>query len=88
MKFPDGSFDVVLSNLCIHNIPSRRARDQACREIVRVLKPGGKAIISDFIKTADYVKAFRASGAEASRTGFDLLATFPPLRIIEVRKRP
>lgn len=86
MKFADASFDVVLSNLCIHNIPTRKARDQACREIVRVLKPGGKAIISDFIHTADYVKAFKAAGATASRTGLDFLFTFPWLRTVEVRK--
>jgi SAM-dependent methyltransferase len=86
MKFADASFDVVVSNLCIHNIPTREGRDQACREIVRVLKPGGKAIISDFIKTGDYVKAFKTAGAGTSRTGLDFLRTFPPLRIIEVRK--
>ncbi len=86
MKFPDASFDVVVSNLCIHNIPTREGRDQACREIVRVLKPGGKAIISDFIKTGDYVKAFNAAGNTTSRTGLDFLRTFPPLRIIEVQK--
>ena len=86
MKFPDATFDVVLSNLCIHNIPSRAGRDKACREIVRVLKPGGKAIISDFIKTSDYVKAFNAAGASTARSGLDFLRTFPPLRIIEVRK--
>jgi arsenite methyltransferase len=86
MKFPDASFDVVVSNLCMHNIPSRAARDQACREIIRVLKPGGKAIISDFIRTGNYVKAFKAAGADTSRTGLDFLRTFPPLRIIEVRK--
>jgi arsenite methyltransferase len=86
MKFPDASFDVVVSNLCIHNIPTRQGRDKACQEIVRVLKPGGKAIISDFIKTRDYVNAFKAAGAATSRTGLDFLRTFPPLRIIEVRK--
>ena len=86
MKFPDASFDVVVSNLCIHNIPTRAGRDQACREIVRVLKPGGKAIISDFIKTRNYVKAFKAAGATASRSGSDFLRTFPPLRIILVQK--
>jgi arsenite methyltransferase len=84
--FPDASFDVVLSNLCIHNIPGKEARDRACREIVRVLKPGGKAVISDFIHTADYVKAFRDAGAETTRSGMDFLFTFPPLRIVEVRK--
>ena len=87
MKFPDASFDVVLSNVCIHNIPGRAARDQACREIVRVLKPGGRALISDFIHTGDYVKAFKAAGAVASRTGFNFLFTFPWLRIVKVEKR-
>jgi arsenite methyltransferase len=86
LKFPDGTFDVVLSNLCIHNIPSREGRDRACREIVRVLKPGGRAIISDFKNTADYVAVFQSAGAAASRGGFDLLHTFPPLRIVEVVK--
>ncbi len=86
MNFPDSSFDVVFSNLCIHNIPTNEGRDQACREIVRVLKPGGKAIISDFIHTADYVKAFRSAGAEITRSRMDFLGTFPPLRIVEVQK--
>jgi SAM-dependent methyltransferase len=87
MKFPDNSFDIVLSNACIHNIPSRAGRDQACREIVRVLKPGGKALISDFIRTAEYAKAFQAAGARAARTGLDFLFTFPWMRIVEVEKR-
>jgi len=86
LDFPDGSFDFVFSNLCIHNIPGKEARDRACREIVRVLKPRGKAVISDFIHTGDYVKAFQSAGAEATRTGMDFLFTFPPLRIVEVRK--
>lgn len=86
MNFADGTFDVVLSNLCIHNIPTRDGRDRACREIVRVLKPGGTAVISDFIHTAHYVKAFRSAGAETTRNGMDFLFTFPPLRIIEVQK--
>jgi arsenite methyltransferase len=86
LNFADGSFDVVLSNLCIHNIPSTKGRDQACLEIVRVLKPGGKAVISDFIHTADYVKVFKSAGAETTRSGMDFLFTFPPLRIVEVQK--
>jgi arsenite methyltransferase len=86
MNFADGSLDVVLSNLCIHNIPTKSGRDQACREIVRVLKPGGKAVISDFIHTADYVKVFRSAGVETVRSKIDFLFTFPPLRIVEVQK--
>ena len=86
MDFSDNSFDVVLSNLCLHNIASREARDRACREIVRVLKPGGKAVISDFKNTAEYAKSFRDSGATARRGGMNWLDTFPPLRIVQVTK--
>lgn len=86
MNFADETFDVVVSNLCIHNLESRVARDAACREIMRVLKPGGLAVISDFIKTGQYAKVFAESGARVERTGPAFLATFPPLRIVTARK--
>jgi arsenite methyltransferase len=86
ITFADASFDIVLSNLCLHNIPTKAARAKACSEIVRVLKPGGRTIISDFINTAAYVEEFQAAGAIASRTGPDFLFTFPWLRIVDVRK--
>lgn len=85
LNFPDNTFDVVLSNLCIHNIPGRENRDQACREIVRVLKPGGTALISDFINTGRYNKIFREAGTSAERGSLDLF-TFPWLRIVKVEK--
>ena len=74
-----------LSNLCIHNIPDAEGRAQACREIARVLKPGGVALISDFIKTGFYQKVFIASGLKVTRTSMNLLS-FPPLRIIKAEK--
>ena len=85
LSFPDASFDVVLSNLCIHNIPDAEGRAQACQEIARVLKPGGTALISDFIKTGFYQKIFAASGLKVRRTGMNLLS-FPPLRVIKAEK--
>src|SRR5450631_2841870 len=41
LKLPFGasSFDVVVSSLAIHNIPSAQERAKALREIARVLKP-------------------------------------------------
>lgn len=85
LSFPDDSFDVVVSNLCIHNIPDAEGRAQACREIARVLKPGGTALISDFINTGFYQKVFAASGLKVSRTSLNLLS-FPPLRVIQAEK--
>lgn len=84
LNFPDQTFDVVLSNLCIHNIPSREGRAQACREIARVLKPGGKALISDFVQTGFYLTIFKQAGLRVKRSGYTF--DFPPLRVIEAEK--
>ena len=76
MSFPDASFDIVLSNLCLHNIPKREKRDRACAEIARVLKPGGRAIISDYKNSARYADSFRKLGLRIEQTSLDPL-TFP-----------
>ena len=47
LPFPDAHFDVVLSTLMMHHLPSA-TRGQAAREIRRVLKPGGRVLVVDF----------------------------------------
>ena len=61
-SFPDASFDVILSNLCLHNIPDADGRRQACREIARVMRPSAVALISDFKSTKLYESEFEAIG--------------------------
>jgi arsenite methyltransferase len=63
LVYPDNNYDVVMSTLAIHNIPDRTERDQAIREIWRVLKPGGKLLIFDLFHTAHYAKILREMGA-------------------------
>ena len=47
LPFPEGQFDVVLSTLMLHHLP-RKVRRQCAREIRRVLKPQGRALVVDF----------------------------------------
>jgi arsenite methyltransferase len=86
MTFPDASFDVVVSNLCIHNIPGRAGRDRACREIARVLRPGGMAVISDYKLTGKYAATFAGEGFSVDWRGPFWRDTFPPLKMFVARK--
>ena len=86
MPFSDASFDVILSNLCLHNIYNREARLRAVREICRVLKPGGVAIISDYKRTGEYAAEMGQARFAIEKRFGNPLYTFPPLRIIIGRK--
>jgi ubiquinone/menaquinone biosynthesis C-methylase UbiE len=63
LPFPDGTFDLVVSSLAIHNIRSNADRRQAIAEGFRVLKPGGRMVIADIRATAIYADALRMLGA-------------------------
>jgi arsenite methyltransferase len=86
MPFPDAAFDVVVSNLCLHNIYNRATRLQALRQVARVLKPGGVAILSDFKLTREYARELRKDGLSVEIRWGNLLNGFPPLRIVVARK--
>jgi arsenite methyltransferase len=86
MPFPDDTFDVIVSNLCLHNIYDRTTRRQAVQQIARVLKPGGVAILSDYKLTGQYAEQLREAGLQVERRWGNPLYTFPPLRIVIARK--
>jgi SAM-dependent methyltransferase len=70
LPFPDATFNVVVSSLALHNIPTRPDREQAVREIARVLKPGGHVALLDIQHTADYARVLQQSGLSDVRRSF------------------
>lgn len=62
MPFDDASFDVVVSSWAIHNVPDKDGRAQAIKEIVRVLRPGGRLMLVDIGPVGEYVRTLLDSG--------------------------
>ena len=62
LPFGANTFDMVLSSLALHNIPSSLERAKALREAARVLKPGGHLVIYDIFHTGEYAKALQEYG--------------------------
>jgi arsenite methyltransferase len=62
LAFPDESFDLVVSNLAIHNLPDNDARRAAIDEAVRVLRPGGHVVIADLGFTRLYAGRLQQRG--------------------------
>jgi SAM-dependent methyltransferase len=67
LPFADNSFDVIVSGFAIHNISEAAGREQAIREMARVLKPGGELAIADTRHTRKYEKVLHSLGWEKTR---------------------
>jgi ubiquinone/menaquinone biosynthesis C-methylase UbiE len=59
LPFKDNTFDLVLSSWALHNIYDESGREAAVREIVRVLKPGGRVTIIDIRHTTEYAQVLQ-----------------------------
>lgn len=87
MSFADNTFDVIVSNMCIHNIYDAEGRNTACKEIARVLKVDGTAIISDWRHVKQYNVNFKELGLQTKLLPAQYLTTFPAISTVIVKKK-
>src|SRR6266404_2019279 len=83
LPFRDGTFDVVVSSLVVHNIPDAAGRALALCELVRVLAPGGRLLVQDIAHTRRYAAVLREAQLASVRRGWPTIAMFPPTRPVE-----
>jgi arsenite methyltransferase len=74
-------FDLALAGLAIHNLPPAD-RPVAVRELLRVLRPGGRLVIVDFQGTTAYAETLRTAGARDVQVSGLQFAMHPPTRIV------
>lgn len=86
MPFDNGTFEVVVSSLAIHNIYDRDERRQSLSEVLRVLKPGGKFAILDFQHGKEYLRIFKELEAKDVQLVGPHYLMFPPVKIVTGRK--
>lgn len=82
LPLPDASIDVVVASKSIHNIPTREERLRALREIVRVLKPGGRAALMDIFCTQEFAEGLQVLGMQQVKVARLPSMAYPPLRIV------
>ncbi len=88
IPFPDGHFDVIVSNAAIHNVYKAAERAAAVREIARVLTPGGACILADVRHERQYAGVLRESGVTELRRR-DASITSPFFWVVSLgRARP
>ena len=86
LPFENASFDMVLSSWALHNIERREQRAQALAEIVRVLKPGGRAVIIDIRHAREYAQFFHERGLELISISAPNFLFFIPTQTVIVSK--
>jgi SAM-dependent methyltransferase len=63
LPFEAGRFDLVVSNIAVHNVKGRAARAKAIAEAFRVLRPGGVLMVADLWGTTHYCQVLATLGA-------------------------
>jgi arsenite methyltransferase len=82
----DSSIDVILSALSLHRLIRKKDRIVAFKEIVRVLKQGGRVGIIDAGNGGEYSKVLREVGLSDISVRRIRFSSFPPFHVVLARK--
>lgn len=86
LPFEANHFDAVLSSWALHNIYERTGREQALREIVRVLKPGGRVTLVDIRHAQEYAEGLKQAGLADVQLSPPNFIFVIPSRVVTGRK--
>ena len=87
LPFPSSSFDAVVSALALHGLPDRDARDRACAEVARVLRPGGRTALLEYWRLARELElGLEDAGLQEVRRSGLRRSVFPPARRVGGRR--
>ena len=91
LPFKAESFDLIVSNVAIHNIKGREGRGRAIEEAVRVLRPGGRLMIADLWGTrmyCNYLAKLKMTDIARRGLGWRMWWTGPwlPTRLVTASK--
>ena len=86
LRFAPGSFDKVVSCLCLHAIGSRKARNEAVLKLTKLLRPGGEIAILDILHTKEYQKVLEQQGLINIRRSAMKFLYFLPTRYVIAEK--
>ena len=86
LRFAPGSFDKVISCLCLHAIGSRKARNEAVMKLTKLLRPGGEIAILDILHTKEYQKVLEQQGLINIRRSAMKFLYFLPTRYVIAEK--
>lgn len=86
LPIEDGSIDVAVSSLAIHNLPTREDRARAVEEISRVLKPGGRLALLDLAYSEEHMNTLKSLGWSHIERSGPVFLIYPPVRVVRGTK--
>jgi arsenite methyltransferase len=86
LVYPDGFFDAAISSNALHTLADDHERAQALKQMLRVLKPGGRLVIFDTAETSYYAEILTDCGAQDVTLSAWTFLWCRPSRCVAARK--